>query len=152
MARCPRPPTPDGDPLARPRLGLLDSLVGGDAGTDERRGIRWRKTGRNMSDVVWVRKQKLGKAPISCIAAELRLRAHRLPTGQAILAMAARRVEPRDPHPVTLFHRRHARSNRGYQPDSLVTGNERKCRLHRPVTARGGRTGGPSSAGAGLPW
>ena len=28
----------DDDPLARPRLRLLDSLVGGDAGADQRRG------------------------------------------------------------------------------------------------------------------
>ena len=110
----------DSDPFARPRLSLLDPLVGRDSSADQRRGFRRRKTGRNMGNVVRVGKDILGKTAVRGVAAELRLRAHRFPSRQAILAVTARRVEPGHSDAVALLNDRHARSNGGDQTDGLM--------------------------------
>ena len=59
--------------------GLLDPFVGGDAGANKRRGVRGRKAGRHMGDVIRVRQEVLGKAAVPGIAAELGFGAHRFP-------------------------------------------------------------------------
>ena len=90
-----------------------------------------------MGDVVRVREEVLGKAPVFGIAAELGFGANRLPSRQTIFAMAARRVEPGHPNPVSLLYDRHARSNGGDKPDGLMARNEWERGLYRPVAVRG---------------
>src|ERR1700723_283531 len=90
-------------PLARNCPGLLDSLVSCDSSADQGRGIDSRKAIRNMSDIVGIRKDVLGKTTVLGIAAKLRLGAHGLPSGPAILAVPARRVQPGNPNPVPLL-------------------------------------------------
>ena len=132
------------------RLGLLDALVGGDAGADERRGLLGVKAGRDMGDVVRVGEEVFGKAAVLGVAAELRLGADRLPGRQAILAMAAGRVEPRHADAVAFLDDRDARADRGDAADGLVAGDERQLRLQRPVAGRGVKVGVADAAGLGL--
>src|ERR1700733_12137873 len=127
----------NGDPLARPCTGLFDSFVSGDSGADEGRGMGGRKSGGHVGDIVRVREKILGEAAVLAIAAELRLGTYCLPTLQAILAMATRRIKPGHPDAVAFLHHRHARSDGRYQPDRLMARNERKCGLHWPVTMGG---------------
>ena len=90
-----------------------------------------------MGDVVRIREDVLGKSAVFRIAAELGVGAHRLPTRQAIIAAAARRVEPRHSDPVALLHRRYARSGGSDDPDGFMAGNEGKGGLRRPVAVHG---------------
>ena len=132
------------------RLGLLDALVGGDAGADERRGLLGVKAGRYVGDVVRVGDDVLGKAAVLGVAAELRLGAHRLPGRQAILAMTASRVEPGHADPVALLDDRDAGADRGDEADGLMARNERQLGLQRPVAGRGMEIGVADAAGLGL--
>jgi len=103
-----------------------------------------------MGDVVRIREDILGEAAVFRIAAELGMGAHRLPTRQAILATAARRIEPGDSDPVALLHDGHARSNGCDQADGLMAGNEGERGLRRPVAMRGMEIGVAYAARLGL--
>lgn len=127
----------DGNPLARLRLGLLDALVGSDARADERRGLLGVEARWNAGDVIGIGNKVFGKAAILCISTKLRLRADRFPCRQAILAMTTGRVEPRRADPVTLLDEGDTCSDSDDESDSLVTGNEGKYRLQRPVALGG---------------
>src|ERR1700678_2766498 len=102
----------DRDPFAGLGFGLLDPLISRNAGTDERGGFLSRKTGWNMSDVVRIGQNTFGEPPIPGVATELGIGADCLPSGQAVFAMPARRIEPRHSDPVALLHDSDARSHR----------------------------------------
>jgi hypothetical protein len=59
-----------------------------------------------------------------------------LPTGDAVLAGAARIVEPGDTHRVAFFDVFDARPDGGDDAGALVAGDGRRARLHRPVAVR----------------
>jgi hypothetical protein len=103
-----------------------------------------------MGNVIWIGEEVFGKTAVPGVAAELRLRAHRLPARQAVLAVTTRRVEPRHPDPVALLHNCHARSNGSDQTDRLMARNERECRLHRPVAVGRMEIGVADAAGLGF--
>ena len=128
----------------------LMPFVGGDPCTDERRGLLGAEAGGHMRDIIRIGENVLGEATVLGVAAELRLRAYRLPGRQAMLAMTAGRIEPRHAHTVTLFDDRHARPNGGDQSDALMAGNEGKRRLQRPVALGGMKIGVAYPAGLGL--
>ena len=102
----------DDDPLARLRLGLLDALVGGDAGADDGRGLFGVKARRYVGDVIRIGDEMLRKAAIPRIAAELRLGADRLPGRQAMLAVTAGRVEPWHADTIALLDNRDTDADR----------------------------------------
>src|SRR5580692_438674 len=109
------------DPLACLRLGLLDSLVGRNTGTDDGRGLLGVKACRYVSDVVWIAYEIFGEAAILGVAAELCLGADRLPRRKTMFTVTARRVEPRHADSVALFDNLDARANRGDPTDGLMT-------------------------------
>ena len=70
----------DDDPFAGLRFGLLDTLVGGDAGADERRGFLGVKAGWYMRDIIGIGDEVFGEAAILRVAAELAPRRRPSPT------------------------------------------------------------------------
>jgi hypothetical protein len=116
----------DGDPFTRPRLGLLEALVGGDAGAKDRRNLRKvdadrkpRGKGRRSDNV-------FRKAAITAVAGVVLVLAHGFPAGLAIFAAHAGIVQPSDADGVAWLEIRYARAERGHDPGNLVTRNEWK--------------------------
>ncbi len=140
----------DRHPLARFGFGHLDALIRGDTRTDERCRLGGREAIRNVRDVRRVGENVLGKAAILCVAAELRVRAHRLPRLQTILAMAAGRVEPRHTHAIAILHQRHACAHLGHAANRLMPRDERQRWLQGPVTGGGMQVRMTHAAGLGL--
>src|SRR5580692_961869 len=91
----------DHDPLARLRPRLLDPLVGGDAGANQRRRQLELESIRDMGDVIRIGDDVFGEATVPGIAAEFRVGTDRLPGRQAMLAVTASRVEPGHSDPIT---------------------------------------------------
>lgn len=140
----------DHHPLTRPGLCFLQALVGSDTGADERCGDDCRQGGGNVGDVVGVGDDVVGEAAIARVAAELRIGADRLLSGQAELAVPARRVEPGHADPVTLLHGRHASAERGDTANALMARGERQRRLQRPVSVSRMQIGVADAAGLGF--
>ena len=96
----PEPADPgDRDPLARPRLGLLDALVSGDAGAKDRRHFReirivW-ATARHKARPDHV----LGEAAVDAVAGIVLRLTEAVPSGHAILALATGIVQPGNARP-----------------------------------------------------
>src|SRR6202171_199864 len=118
--------TRDSDPFARPRLGFLKALVGGDAGAEDRRHLREvdarrkpRRKGRGSDNV-------LRETTITVVAGVVLVLAHGFPAGLAIFAAHAGVMQPRDAHGVARLEIRYARSERGHNAGNLVARNERK--------------------------
>ena len=94
--------TGDGDPLAGPCFGFLQSLIGGDAGTQDRRdgaksivaGSRATKAAEAMT---------IGKAAVDAVAGVVLVLAQRFPAGLAIFAIHAGVVQPGDADSVAAF-------------------------------------------------
>lgn len=136
----------DRHPLAGARVGLLEPLVDGDAGAEDRRDFSEFDVFRQNSDVVRVGQYVFGIAAVHRVAGVLLALAEGLPAGQAVLAAAAGGVQPGDADPVAFLHSGHSAAHRGDVADAFVTGNERQRRLHRPV-ALGGMQVGVADAG-----
>src|SRR3954470_9896679 len=84
------------DPLAGARLGLLQPLVGGDAGAQDWRHLReidayWKPRGKRRR-----RNHVFGEAAVATISGVVLVFAQRLPTGLAIFATLAGIMQPRD--------------------------------------------------------
>jgi hypothetical protein len=90
----------NGNPLSRFRSRFFDAFIGGDAGANDRSGFDGLKAGGNVGDVIWIGQNVFGKAAVLGVAAELRVGTNRLPSGQAIFAMTARRIKPGHTHAV----------------------------------------------------
>jgi len=99
-------------------------------------GLHRRQTWGNVRDVVRVGDDELGEAAVLGVAAELRLGAHGLPRRQAVLAVSARRVQPRHPDPLAFLDLGDSRAHRDDAPDALVARREWQRRLERPVASR----------------
>ncbi len=140
----------DGHPLAGLRLGLLDALVGSDPRADQGRGLFGAEALGNVRDVVGVGQDVLGEAAIPGVAAELGLSANGLPRGQAVFAVTAGRVEPGHADSVALLDDGHPGAQCDNDADRLVTGNEGRGRLQRPVAVRGMQVGVADAARFGL--
>jgi len=121
----------DHDPLARPRLGFLDALVSGNAGADQRRGELRVESIWDMRDIIRVGDNVFGEAAVPGIAAELCFRADGLLGRQAMLAMAAGRVEPRHADPIAFLDALDAGADPDHPADGLVARDEWQLRLQR---------------------
>ena len=92
----------------------------------------------------------LREAAIDGIAGVLLLHAQRLPTGQAVTAVAAGGVQPEHADPVALLHALHVRADRCDIADPLMAGNEWQAWLNRPVTFRSMQIGVTDTSGLDL--
>ena len=115
-----------------------------------RRGFLGVEAGWDVGDVVRIGDEILGKAAVLGVAAELRFAADRFPSREAMLAVAAGRIEPGHADAVALFDDRDAGADRGDAADGLMTRNERELGLERPVAGRGMKVGVAHTAGLGL--
>ena len=140
----------DDHPLARSCLRLLQPLVGGDTGTNDRRRIHRSQTGRDVGDVVRVGNDVLGEATVLRVTAVFRLAADGFPGCQTVFAVATSRVKPRHADPVTFLHHRHAGPDRDHPPDALVARNERQRCLDGKIATHRVQVGVTHAAGFGL--
>src|SRR6202171_2968076 len=129
--------TRDSDPFARPRLGFLEALVGGDAGAEDRRHLRKvdarrkpRRKGRGSDNV-------LRATTLAVVTGVVLALAYGFPAGLAIFAAHAGVVQPRNADGVARLEISYARAERSHDAGNLVARNERKRGLHRPVAFRG---------------
>src|SRR3984885_9438944 len=138
QGQVPQPPdAEDRDCLGGGDPGDLDCLVGRHTRTRQRRGVPG-------GDAVWYRRGErrgddgvLGERAVDGVARILLLLAQRLPPAVAVTALTARVTEPRDRDPVTDRTGAHTGAELLDITDALVPGNERRCRLYRPVAVRG---------------
>ena len=122
-------------------VGLLQALVDGDAGTEDRCRHLEVETVRQVADIVGVRQHVFGEAAVHRIAGVLLGVAQGLPARQAVLAVAAGGVQPGHPDPVALLDRRDAGAECGDGADALVARDEGRRGLDRPVAVRGVQVG-----------
>ncbi|MGY4623547.1 hypothetical protein ACVWY3_001303 [Bradyrhizobium sp. USDA 4486] len=117
------------------------SLVGGDAGAQDRRDggeiDRHRQLGGegDRGDDIF------GEAAVHAVAGVVLVLAQRLPAGLAIFASHARIVQPGDTDGIADPQTLHAGPERGDDAGSLMAGNEGRHRLHRPVAVGGVQVG-----------
>ena len=142
--------TGDDHPLAGPRIGLLQSLVGGDPGAEDRRnggkihaGRQSRRKGSRSNHI-------FGKTAVHTVAGIVLVLAQRLPAGFAIFAAHAGVMQPGDTHRIAEFEIGDIRSQRGDHAGGLVAGNERWHRLDRPIAGGGVQIGVTDAAGLDL--
>jgi len=109
-----------------------------------------------VRDIVRVCQQVFSEAAILGIAAELRLRAHRFPRVQTVVALTTSGIEPRHADAVALFNDSYARADRGHTTDGFMTWDERQRGFYRPVAISGVEIRVADPAGFGfdqdLPW
>src|ERR1700733_5182257 len=136
----------DRDRLGGRDPGDLDRLVGCHTRAGQRRGVPG-------GDAVWYRRGErcgddgvLGEGAVDGVARVLLFLTQRLPATVAVAALTARVTEPCDRDPVADRAGAHAGAELFYVTDALVPGNERRCRLDRPVAVRGGNVGGAQPA------
>jgi hypothetical protein len=123
----------DHDPLPRPGVGFFQSLIGGDAGAQDRRNRgeihvrRQARSKRGRSDHIF------GKPAIHAIAGVVLMLAQRFPTRLAIFTAHAGIMQPGDADRIPKPIIGDTRTQCGHHACGLVTGNEGRRRLHRPV-------------------
>src|SRR5271166_5464866 len=81
----------DCDPLSRPRLGLLDALVAGDAGAEDRRHFGEIAPLRQSTDVGRGSNHVLGEAAVDAVTGVVLPGAKAVPPGPANIRIARRR-------------------------------------------------------------
>ncbi len=140
----------NGDPLPRPNIGYLDAFVGGDAGTDDRCGFLRRQILRHMRDILGVGQDVFGKTAVLRVAAEFSFGTNGLPRSEAILAMAASRIEPWHADTFPFPDTGDSGAQRNHDADTLVTGDKRHGRLQRPVATSSVQIGVAYAAGFGF--
>src|SRR5207342_2479983 len=111
----------------------LQALVDGDAGAQHRRDLDEANILRQVTDIARVGQRVLGKAAVHRIAGVLLLRAQRLPAPKAVFAVTAGRMQPRNADAVAFLDVADARADRDHVAHALVTGDEGRRWLHRPV-------------------
>ena len=123
-------------PLARPRFGLLEALVDGNARTHDRRGGSEVELVGDVPDIAWIREDVFGEAAIDRVAGVLLFETERLPARGAVLAMTAGGVEPRHADAIAFLDGGDAATDGDDVARALVARNERRRWLHRPVATR----------------
>ena len=126
-----------GDDVRGTDLGDLHGLVGGDAGTRQRCGVKGIDALGNAHDVLRRGDGVVGVGAVASVAGVALVRAERLPAGDAELALAARPTEPRDGDTCPDRQAGHAGSEGLDDAHALVPWHERDRRLHRPVAVGG---------------
>src|SRR5262245_18783064 len=84
----------DHDPLAGPGISLLKTLVGCDAGAQDRRRLRESQSIRQLPDVGGWGEHILSIAAVHRVASVLLFWTERLPAGQAVVAYPTGAVQP----------------------------------------------------------
>ena len=135
VAEAPDPE--DCDQVGRPRPRHLHGLVRRDPGACQRCRVQRIDPGRHPDREARRRLHELGEAAVDRVAGVSLLRAQRLPAGDAVVASSAGVAEPRNRDAVAHGELGHAGADDLDDPDALVTGHERRRRLHRPVSVRG---------------
>ena len=129
------------DPIAGPGIGDLEAFVDRNTGAKDRRDLDERNLAGQMPDIVRIRYDVFGEASVHGIAGVLLLRAQRLPASQAMPAVAARRIEPRDADAVAFLDVRNAGADGGDMADALMARDEGRLGLDRPIAVRGVQVG-----------
>jgi len=96
---------------------------------------------RNTRDVSSVHQHVLAEGAIDAVAGVLLLLAQRLPAGAAELALAAGRPEPGAANQVAELEALDALAEGDDFTDALMSGDERRVRLDRPVSLDGVQVG-----------
>src|SRR6516165_1380083 len=127
----------DGNPLAGLRLGLLDALVAGDAGTKDRPHfceiafLRQSPHVRRGADHVF------GEPAIDAVTRVVLRPAQAVPSGHAIFALTTGIMQPGNTHRVALFQAVDPGTARRDDARSFMAGDKRKRRPARPITVSG---------------
>src|ERR1039458_2496045 len=115
----------------------LDRLIGRHTGAGQRRGVERVEPLGDLDDVAGIGGGVLTEAAVDRIAHHLLLKAQRLPARHAILTAATRVAKPGHRDAVTDRDLAHAGRDLRDDADALVTGDERRRGLDRPVAVRG---------------
>src|SRR5262249_38418895 len=86
-------------------------------------------------------KRVFGEAAVYRVAAVRLRRAQRLPSRPAVRAVAAGRVQPRNPDAIAFLHAPNSTADRDGDAHAFVAGNERRFRLDWPIALRGVEVG-----------
>jgi hypothetical protein len=113
----------DGDPLTGTGGGVFEATIAGDAGADERSGLRGRQSLGDGDDRVGVGKDVLGEAAIG-VAAEPGVGAELARGALADMAVAARGAEPGDTNAIAFLHVLHTEADFRDDTDGLVSRRE----------------------------
>ena len=133
-------------PLAGPRLGFLQTLVGGHAGAKDRRHLREIDAGRQARGKRCRCDDIFSEAAVAAVTGVMLVLAKRLPAGLAVFATHAGIVQPGDADRIALLEVGHARAERGDHAGDFMPGNERRHGLYRPISIGGMQIGMANAA------
>ncbi|MNV49904.1 hypothetical protein D3C71_1418770 [compost metagenome] len=123
----------DHHPLPGAGVGHLQALVDGHPGAQDRGDLDEADALGQQAHVIGVGQRVFGEAAVDRVAGVLLRLAQGFPAAHAVFAMAAGRIQPWDADPVALADMADAGAHRHHVADALVTGNERRVGLDRPV-------------------
>ena len=126
----------DHNPLAGPRLRLFQTLVGGNTGAENRRGINERQFVWNAPQVICLAQRILSEAAVYGITRHLLLRTERFPTSKAEFTMPAGAVQPCDSDAVAFLQMGDARAQLGYEARAFMSGCKGQSWFDRPIAIR----------------
>src|SRR6516165_2391069 len=131
----------DCKPLSRSHLGLLDAFVSGDAGTKNRRHFREIGALRQATDIRSSPNYVLGEAAVDAVAGIMLSVTEAVPTCHAILALAARIVQPGDPCAIAFLQTNYAGTARRDYSRTFMAGHKRQRRSYGPIAVNGVKVG-----------
>ncbi|MPN14723.1 hypothetical protein SDC9_162050 [bioreactor metagenome] len=137
-------------PIAGLAVEHFEALVYRHAGA-QHRGCRGEFEGiGQFADIGRIGQHVLGVSTVHRVTCHLLAIAQSLPTGDAMLAMAAGRVQPRHADAVAFLDPGNARSHLGDIANAFMAGDERQRRLDRPVAIGGVQIGMANAGGFDL--
>jgi hypothetical protein len=140
----------DHEPVAGLAIRNLDALVDRYASANDRAGRYGVEAPWNVPNIGRRSDAVFGEASVRRVAAVGGRLAHRLSAGEAIVAVAACFVQPRDSDPVPFLDPLHSLADLYDASDPFMARNERRSRLHGPVAIGGVDVGMADAAGLDL--
>lgn len=122
------------EPFARPGFGLFDAFVSRYTRAEYGRHCDKIHLGGQARHICRRPNGVFGEAPVDAVAAIVLGLAQRHPTRDAVLAAIASIVQPCDSNRIAFSQLLNASTYRGHDPRSLMARNERRDRLHGPIT------------------
>src|ERR1700722_860483 len=125
------------DPFAGTGLRLFQGFICGDAGAENRSGIRERKILGNATEIVGLSQSVFGEGAVDRVSGIFLFEAECFPSGETEIAVAAGAVQPGDSDAIAFFQVSDAGSESGDDSGAFVSGSEWKGGLDGPIAFGG---------------